>query len=620
MGGEGEDENDEKDEKDEKEEVTTETHIGPPIEPLVKTEAKTEPRGAQALHSSGPPPKSGLSSVFPKKVSKPPQTGASQPPPKVSQTAAKISQAPPKIAPSASRAPPPVPASEVKQEIKQNVRQDVRQPSLIPPPKAPPRTGFEFRRGRAYAFALDDEGAPILLGSGRFARLYLGYERWEESLTHQMRPVVIKMLQQELDDDDITRFRQEKSLLEYMQGHPSIIELLASGTIEEAHLPPVVRTHCGGDFLILEKLDMTLMERLKGTRSQEEKEDLLALGMRDRLIRALDYVIPVASAIEFAHIVRDVSHRDIHPSNILLKLPDPKLAGSAMQVRLSDFSAAKLAQHDGVTRIGAGVPGTMYFQSPEQETNLLGILVDVKKGSREVEYFEDFYVHIAKNDTFALVNREQQYVIREVDRSKKRIVLETPFAEASEQQVRANVQKRVGRPADVYAIGALLYYLASGASRNPKTLNDSFRKFDEYDRPGSDNEIEHYLRGEYEALDDARGKVASKGESALFRHRHFLDGNDEPIPFDVMRIITRCMIRDKVDSYCASNDLQTTAITKVVRDILALQAGFGVSRGIVAESPRARANGWSLTLARSTSAVSKAYKALLRLLRRASRS
>lgn len=588
-------------------EPTARTIVDPPSVPV-----KPSPPMVKST-----PPKSGLSSVFPnRKASKPPAARTSTPPVSPSKAPPRSPPAP-QVRPSASPPPLPKPAPKPVENIEQP-RIDV--PSIVPPTPQLPRTKFEFRRARAYSFALDDTGAPILLGSGRFARLYLGYERWEEALTQQLRPVVIKLLLRDLDDDDVQRFRQEKSLLEYLQGHPSIVELLGSGVIDDEHLPDVIRTYCVGDFLILEKLDMTLTERLKGTRTPEAKEDLLALDVRERLVRVLEYVVPVASAVEFAHIVRNVSHRDINPSNVMIKLPDPKLAGSTMQVRLTDFSAGKLAQYEGVTRIGAGVPGTMYFQSPEQETNLLGILVNVKKGSRDVDYFEDFYVHIAKNDTFALVNRDQQYVIREVDRVKKRIVLDTPFAEPSEEQVRANVQKRVGRPADIYAIGALLYYLISGGKNNPKTLNDSFRKFDEYDRGGSDSRIEEYLRGEYEAMEDARALSSSKGDGALLRYRHFLDGNDEPIPFDVMLIIARCMIRDKADSYCASNDLQTTAITEVVRDLVGLQARFGISRGVPAQSALVRASPWQKALARygarSTAAIRRAYAALLSVLRR----
>jgi serine/threonine protein kinase len=531
----------------------------PPSE--LKTAPSSELRTNQ-VHLPKPPASKATAPSPPPRAKNPPVRTAVGP--------SAVRPAPPLTAPSAAIAAPSTPSPNPPPAVASGSSSSRRQAV----PLAEPRSGFAFQRARTYAFALDDAGQPILLGSGRFARLYLGYERWEESVTRH-RPVVIKLLQRDLEDGEITRFGQEKALLEYLQGHPSIVEMLASGKIAEDSLPDSVRMSCEGDFLILEKLDMTLMERLKGTRDPQMKEDLAALGVRERLVRVLEYVIPVASAIEFAHLVRNVCHRDISPSNVLLGLPDPKLAGSTMHVRLADFSAARMDREEGVTRIGAGVPGTTYFQSPEQETNLLGLLVNVKNGSRDVEYFEDFYVHIAKQDTFALVNRAHEYVIREVDRPKKRFVLDTPYAEETEEHVRGNVQKRVGRPADIYAIGALLYYLMSGACRNPKALNDTFRKFDEYQSLGSDSAIEDYLKSEYEALQAARGKT-QRGPREGFRYQHFVDANEEPIPFDVMRIIARCMIRNKPDSYCTSNDLETTVITEVVRDLVGLHSRFGL--------------------------------------------
>ena len=58
-------------------------------------------------------------------------------------------------------------------------------------------------------------------------------------------------------------------------------------------------------------------------------------------------------------------------------------------------------------------------------------------------------------------------------------MLKTPFAEISETNIRARVQKSVGRPADIYSpgsIGALFYYLVSGAYGNPKALCDALHK------------------------------------------------------------------------------------------------------------------------------------------------
>src|SRR5687768_18271863 len=40
-----------------------------------------------------------------------------------------------------------------------------------------------IERSRAYSFVIDPNGQPVELGSGRFAKAYLGEERWLESKT-----------------------------------------------------------------------------------------------------------------------------------------------------------------------------------------------------------------------------------------------------------------------------------------------------------------------------------------------------------------------------------------------------------------------------------------------------
>ncbi|HVH45044.1 MAG TPA: protein kinase, partial [Labilithrix sp.] len=330
-----------------------------------------------------------------------------------------------------------------------------------------PREGrsspFAVVRSRAYSFVLDARGQPIELGSGRFAKVFLGEERWLESKTDFRRAVVVKLLQKGVSEDDHMRFQMEMELLERVQGHPSIVELFASGEGEDqTFLPPILRDKCEAEFMVLEKLDMSLEERLKGSRNRDAKEDLLACDLRERLFRVLDYMIPVASAIEYAHLVRNICHRDIKPANVLVGLPDPNLRGSTLQVRLADFNVAKLSDEEvqfGMTQMKAAVPGTLFFQSPEQETNILELLVNVQQGVPEVEYFEDFYIQIAKNASVSLFNRNEQYPIRSADRARKRLVLGRPFRAPSETNVRARIQKSVGRPADIYSLGATFYYL-----------------------------------------------------------------------------------------------------------------------------------------------------------------
>lgn len=441
-------------------------------------------------------------------------------------------------------------------------------------------------RSRIYAFVVDETGQPIELGSGRFAKAYLGEERWVESKTTLRRPVAIKCLQKGVSGEDQMRFQMEKEILERVQGHPNIVELLGSGEGDSAgFIPPAVREKVENDFMILELLDMSLEERLKGARQKRRRDDLLAVPLRERIFRVLEYIIPVATAVEFAHLVRDTCHRDIKPANILVKLPDPNLRGSQMKIKLADFNVGKVADADldvSMTRFQA-VPGTLYFQSPEQETNTFELLVNCTQGSPEVEFFEDFYIDIYENDTFSLFNRNEMYSIAAADRTRKKILLNRPFAEPSEINVRGRVVKSVGRPADIYSLGAVFYYLISGAYANPKNLFDAFRKFVEYEKRDENNSIAAYVEHEYRTIQNMRApKQEGQGapelapEDRFFSYKHYLDGNGELIDPLILMIIAKAMIRNKPDSYCLSYDLRTTGISAMVHDLLSLYVQYGI--------------------------------------------
>jgi serine/threonine protein kinase len=441
-------------------------------------------------------------------------------------------------------------------------------------------------RSRVYAFVVDETGMPIELGSGRFAKAYLGEERWVESKTTLRRPVAIKALQKNVSGEDQMRFQMEKEILERVQGHPNIVELLGSGEGDaNAFIPPAIRDRVENDFMILELLDMSLEERLKGARQKRRRDDLLAVPLRERIFRVLEYIIPVATAVEFAHLVRDTCHRDIKPANILVKLPDPNLRGSQMKVKLADFNVGKVADPEldvSMTRFQA-VPGTLYFQSPEQETNTFELLVNCTQGSPEVEFFEDFYIDIFENDSFGVFNRNEMYSIAAADRTRKKILLNRPFAEQSEINVRGRVVKSVGRPADIYSLGAVFYYLISGAYANPKNLFDAFRKFVEYEKRDENNSIAAYVEHEYRTIQNMRApKAEGQGapdlapEDRFFSYKHYLDGNGELIDPMIMLIIAKAMIRNKPDSYCLSYDLRTTGISAMVHDLLSLYIAYGI--------------------------------------------
>ncbi len=460
--------------------------------------------------------------------------------------------------------------------------------STVADPGASVSVSPYITRHRNYAFVLDEHGNPIELGSGRFAKAFLGEERWLESKTTFRRNVAIKILQKGVSPEDQMRFQMEKEILERVQGHPNIIELLASGEADNQHfVPPQLRDRVENDFMVIELLDLSLEERLKGARLKRRRDDLLAMPQRERLFRALEYMVPIATAIEYAHLVRDTCHRDLKPANVLLDMPDPTLRGSQMRVKLADFNVGKAQEAEDVamTRF-QNVPGTMYFQSPEQETNAFEVLVNVQQGSPEVDFFEDFYIDIHENDEFQIFNREQSYPIVSADRGRKKIILARPFGEASEQNIRAQVTKAVGRPADIYSLGAMFYYLVSGAYANPKSLYDAFRKFIEFERRDETNSVAAYIDHEYRIIHSLRApKTDEQGadlppDDRFFTYKHYLDGNGELIDPAVMLIIARAMIRNKPDSYCYQWDMATTGASQFVHDLLSLYVHYGVDPSV----------------------------------------
>jgi len=306
--------------------------------------------------------------------------------------------------------------------------------------------------------------------------------------------------------------------------------------------------------------------------------------MRERLFRVLEYMLPLTAAVEYAHVVRGACHRDIKPANVLLRLPDPRLRGASLEVRLADFNVGKLRQDPesvNLTRLQT-VPGTLFFQAPEQETNVIEVLANVEHGSHEVQYFEDFYMYITQNDTFSIFNRGERYAVTGVDRERKKIILASPFHEPTERNVRAKIVKSVDRPADIYSLGALFYYLITGAYGNPKSLHDAFHKFIEYERHDAENTIDAYLAHEYRFIQSLRApkKDGEREEMApadrFFSYKHYLDGNGELIDLAVMRIVAKAMIRNKPDSYCQAWEIDTPGVSDLIGDLLSLSAEYGV--------------------------------------------
>ena len=161
----------------------------------------------------------------------------------------------------------------------------------------------------------------------------------------------------------------------------------------------------------------------------------------------LEYIIPVATAVEFSHLVRDTCHRDIKPANILVKLPDPNLRGSQMKIKLADFNVGKVADPDldvSMTRFQA-VPGTLYFQSPEQETNTFELLVNVHAGLARGRVLRGL-LHRHLRERHVLAVQPQRAVLDRRRRSHAQEAAAQPAVRRAERDQRARPRRQERRP------------------------------------------------------------------------------------------------------------------------------------------------------------------------------
>lgn len=200
------------------------------------------------------------------------------------------------------------------------------------------------------------------LGGGGVATVYQA----DDQVTGQS--VALKLLPPHPDPATLNRFRRE-ALMAGALRHPQIVRILQVGTAENSPAAYIAMDLVAGESL------SALLARV-GVLGAEESCLLLE---------------PIARALAFAH-SREVVHRDVKPSNILLRplgMADEK-PDAPRRVRLdalefpitpmlSDFGIARFLDAPELTNVGRTV-GTPAFMAPEQ-----------CMGSREVDGRADIY-------------------------------------------------------------------------------------------------------------------------------------------------------------------------------------------------------------------------------------
>jgi eukaryotic-like serine/threonine-protein kinase len=168
------------------------------------------------------------------------------------------------------------------------------------------------------------ELGPIL-GRGGMSEVRRGFD------TVLLRPVAIKLLRDEGDRTSVARFEREAHVLAHLE-HPNVVAVFDVGAD-------------GTDRYIV-------MELVEGPTLR----DVLDESQRLQPARAVAIAAGVAAALAYAH-DRNVVHRDVKPSNVLMAPKD--------RVKLADLGIAKLLNAETLaTR--TGLLGTANYMAPEQ--------------------------------------------------------------------------------------------------------------------------------------------------------------------------------------------------------------------------------------------------------------
>lgn len=170
-----------------------------------------------------------------------------------------------------------------------------------------------------------------LLGRGGMGEVYLGRH------TQTGQAFAVKMLPRELSSmgEALERFERESQLLVNLR-HPNIIKTYGAGQAN------------GSPYYVMDYIDgRTLSDLLK-------TEGALPLAT------VLDLLRGVASGLDAAH-AAGIVHRDVKPSNILLRLTD-----HFPQPVLTDFGIAKLTDEAVPAITRSTMMGTLEYVAPEQ--------------------------------------------------------------------------------------------------------------------------------------------------------------------------------------------------------------------------------------------------------------